>query len=114
MAKERDFQAKLIKEIMTRFPGALAFKVETYIKGFPDLLVLYSKHWAALECKRGARAAHRPNQDYWVAFLNKMSFAAFISPENKEEVLHDLQRSFKTRRTARIPRRKQVPLAQLQ
>ena len=113
MAKERDFQAKLIKEIMTRFPGALAFKVETYIQGFPDLLVLYGKHWAALECKRGARAAHRPNQDYWVAFLNKMSFAAFISPENKEEVLHDLQRSFKTRRTARIPRSKQVPLAQL-
>ena len=59
MAKERDFQAKLIKEIMTRFPGALAFKVETYIQGFPDLLVLYGKHWAALECKKIGRASCR-------------------------------------------------------
>ena len=106
MSKESDFQRKLIKEIMTRFPGALAFKVETYIQGFPDLLVLYGRHWAALECKRSTKASHRPNQDYWVKLLNTMSFARFISPENKEEVFNDLQRSFKTRRVSRISRRK--------
>ena len=105
MAKERDFQAKLIKEIMTRFPGALAFKVETYIQGFPDLLVLYGKHWAALECKRGARAAHRPNQDYYVDLMNDMSYAAFIYPENKEEVLSELQSALQPGRRSRISRR---------
>lgn len=93
---ERDFQAKLIKEIKKNFPGCVILKNDSgYIQGFPDLLVLYKNRWACLEVKKSAKASHRPNQDYWVDKLSKMSFAKFIWPENKKEVLDDMGRSFK-------------------
>lgn len=95
--KENQFQAKLIKEIKERFPGCIVMKNDSgYIQGFPDLTILYGKHWAALECKRRADANRQPNQSYYVDKLNTMSYAQFISPENKEEVLNGLQRSFET------------------
>lgn len=93
--KESQFQNGLIKEIMEeRLPGSLAFKAETYIQGFPDLIVLYGKHWAILECKREKDAAKQKNQDYYVDKFNKMSFSRFVCPENKEEVLDELQHAF--------------------
>lgn len=105
---ESKFQAKLIKELEDRFPGCIVMKTDAnYIQGFPDLLILYQDRWAALEGKRSENASHRPNQDYYVDLLNQMSFASFIFPENKEEVLNDLERSFGTgsRRNSRISRR---------
>ena len=71
---------------------------------FPDLLVLYESTWAALEGKKSAAASHRPNQDYYVREMNDMSFAAFIYPENKEEILNAMERSFEAHRAARLPR----------
>lgn len=96
MAKlERDFQSKLIKEIKERFPGCVVMKNDpNYIQGIPDLTVLYRDKWAALETKRSKGATHRPNQDYYVDKLDKMSFSRFICPENKEEVLGELQSTF--------------------
>jgi hypothetical protein len=95
---EREFQRGLIKELKERFPGCIATKVETYLQGFPDLLVLYKKNWALLECKRSEDATRQPNQDYYVELADKMSFARFIYPENKEEVLNELQRAFEPER----------------
>lgn len=93
---ESKFQAGLIKEIKRNFPGCVVLKNDaTYIQGFPDLLVLYRDRWAALEVKKSASASHRPNQDHWVNKLNNMSFAKFIFPENKKEVLNDMEQSFK-------------------
>ena len=93
---ESRFQAMLIKEIKKLLPNAMVFKMDpTYIQGTPDLLVLYKKKWAMLECKKGADSAHRPNQDYYIRLLNAMSFARFICPENKKEVLDDMVRSLK-------------------
>ena len=66
-----------------------------YIQGIPDLLILYQGKWAALECKKSERAAKRPNQEYYVHHLDVMSFARFIYPENKEEVLNELQQAFR-------------------
>lgn len=93
---ESEFQSKLIKEIKKRFPGSIVTKTDPkQIQGFPDLLVLWKNKWALLECKKSAKASHRPNQDTYVEMLNKMSFSSFIFPENKEEVLNALERSFK-------------------
>lgn len=97
---ESVFQSKLIKEIEERFPGSIATKVESYIQGFPDVLVLYEDKWAMLECKRNRNATHQPNQDDYVEKLDGMSFSRFIYPENKEEVLNDLQQAFGARREA--------------
>ena len=93
---ERDFQSSLIKRLKDLFPGCLVVKLDAnYIQGIPDLLILYNKHWAMLECKKSSSASHRPNQDYYISLLNEMSFASFISPENCEEVLHELQQTLR-------------------
>ena len=92
---EKDFQRNLIKKLKAMFPNCVVLKTDPdYIQGFPDLIILYNDKWAALECKRSKTASHRPNQDYYVENLNGMSFAAFICPENEEEVLYGLQQAF--------------------
>ena len=92
---ERDFQSGLIKEIKKRFNGCLVMKTDpTYIQGLPDLLILFKDKWASLEVKRSLNASKRPNQEYYVDLMNKMSFSRFICPENKEEILNELQQAF--------------------
>ena len=98
---ESKFQSKLIKELEELYPGSMVFKTD-FLPGFPDLLILYKKRWAALECKKGAKSSRQPNQPYYVDLLNDMSFAAFICPENKQEVLDGLQNSLTPRRATRI------------
>ncbi|MBQ8134802.1 MAG: hypothetical protein IJ192_10425 [Clostridia bacterium] len=94
---ESKFQAELIKDLKNLFPGCIITKNDcNYIQGFPDLTILYKDKWAVLECKKEENAKRRPNQDYYVGILNQMSFSRFIYPENKEEVLHELQQTFGT------------------
>ena len=95
---ENRFKTELIKDIKKLFPGSIVVHLDpTEIQGIPDLLILYKDRWAALEGKRSEKASHRPNQDYYVDIMNKMSFAAFVYPENKEEVLDELQQAFSSR-----------------
>ena len=102
---ESKFQHDLIIELKEKFPECIVMKNDpNYIQGIPDLIILFGKKWAALECKKDASAPYRPNQPYYVAKMNEMSFAAFIYPENKEEVLYDLERAFGTRRGTRSVR----------
>lgn len=99
MKKESDFQKSLKAEIEARLPGAIVTKLDAnQIQGIPDLLILYKDRWASLECKKSEKATHRPNQEYYVELMNKMSFSAFIFPENKEEVLNELQRALESGR----------------
>lgn len=92
---ERGFQDDLIDDLKSMFPGCMIMKLDSsYIQGIPDLLILYEDKWAVLECKKNASAKKQPNQTYYVNKMNRMSFAAFIYPENKEEVLYELQRAF--------------------
>ena len=94
--KESDYQHDLIDKIKNRFPDAFVLKNDpSYIQGIPDLTVLWKDKWAALETKRSSKATHRPNQDYYVDKMNAMSFSSFIFPENEEEVLNEMEQSFK-------------------
>lgn len=102
---ENSFKTNLVNELEEMFPGCIVVHLDpNEIQGIPDLLVLYGKKWAALEGKKSKDAPQRPNQGYYVRLMNRMSFAAFIYPENKEEVLHELQQTFCPRRSTRISR----------
>ena len=101
--RENDYQSALIKRIKERFPGCFVLKNDTdYLQGVPDLLVLFRTRWAMLEVKASARSPFRPNQEYYLEQLDRLSFAAVIYPENEEEVLNDLQQAFQSRRRARL------------
>lgn len=92
---ERDFQASLIKEIKSRFQDCIVMKNDSaYIQGIPDLLILYKNKWASLEVKKSGKANKQPNQEYYVNRMNDMSFSRFIYPENKDEVLDELNQTF--------------------
>jgi hypothetical protein len=92
---ESAYQAKLIRKLKKTFPGCVVLKNDSgYQQGILDLTLLWERCWAMLEVKASPNAAHRPNQDYYVEQLGRMSFAAFIYPENEEEVLSALQEAF--------------------
>jgi len=93
---ESKFQSNLIKELKEIFHGCLVIKLDSgYIQGIPDLLILFNHKWATLECKQSRDSHKQPNQEYYIGVMNEMSFARFIEPGNKEEVLYDLQQTFK-------------------
>jgi hypothetical protein len=101
--RENRYQAELIAELGARFPGCVVLKNDSdYLQGIPDLLILYKDRWAMLEVKSSPNADHQPNQVWYVRQLNQMSFAAFIYPENEEEVLDDLQQALRPRRSTRF------------
>ena len=98
MAKlESKFQKELIDEVKERYPGCVALKNDSsYIQGFPDWTILYEDKWAVLEVKKERGAHKQPNQEYYVNKLNEMGgFSRFVFPENKDEVLEDMDTLFK-------------------
>lgn len=97
MAKlESKFQKDLMDEIKKLYPGCVVIKNDSgYIQGFPDWTILYKDKWAVLEAKRDRKAPAQPNQPYYVDKLNRMSYSRFVYPENKDEVLRELERVFK-------------------
>lgn len=104
--KESEFQKNLIYQIKALFPGCIVMKNDpNYIQGIPDLIILYENKWAALECKRSATASHRPNQEYYISLMDDMSFAAFVFPENREEILNELEQALRPRRKTRLSKR---------
>lgn len=103
---ERDYQARLIKEIKYRLPSAVVLKNDSgYQQGIPDLSIFYGDRWAVLEVKRSEHeflTNQVPNQDWFIETLDSMSYAAFIYPENEEQVLRDLQLALQPRRRSRV------------
>lgn len=97
---EAQYQAKLKKKLKEALPDAIIFKVDptaSGIQGFPDLIVLKENKWAALEVKDDEKAAHQPNQDYYISKIRDMgNFASFIFPQNEKEVISELERTFKS------------------
>ena len=101
--KEHVYQLRLIRRLEKEFPGCVVIKNNPdYIQGLPDLLILFQDRWAMLEVKISADAPNQANQPYYVALFDTMSFAAFIYPENEEEVIYELQHTFCDNRSTRV------------
>lgn len=93
--RESKYQNDLINRLYEMFPGCEILKNDSsYRQGIPDLTIFFRDRWAMLEVKTSADADERPNQRHYVEKLDGMSFAAFIYPENEEEVLNGLQLAF--------------------
>lgn len=93
--REGKFQALLVKELKEMFPGCVVQRNDPRdIQGIPDITVFHGPCYAMLEVKESATAPEQPNQRYYVEQFAEMAFAAFIYPENKEEVLNALQHAF--------------------
>lgn len=110
--KETDYQHDLKIKILERFPGSFVLKNDpSFIQGIPDLTVLWKNNWATLEVKKSEadyKKDFTPNQHRYVKQMSKMSFSAFIYPENEEEVLNAMEQSFQrgSRRSTRSVRGK--------
>ena len=103
---ETPFQHKLIQETEELFAGCIVLKNDAnYRQGIPDLIVLFGDRWAALECKSSEKAKKEPNQLYYVEYMNEMSYASFVYPGNKEQVLHELQFALRPQRRPRLSQR---------
>lgn len=99
MSSESKFQAELRKTLDRLFPGCIILKNDPNLQqGIPDLVILWRSKWALLEVKKSIHAPEQPNQRWFVEKANQFSYGAFIYPENAEEVLHDLQQAFRSRR----------------
>lgn len=106
MTDEGKFKADLVEELRELFPEAIITYLDpTHIQGLPDIIILYGDRWATLEAKKSKTASHRPNQDYYVDLMNSMSYSSFIYPENREEIIYELQQSLRPRRKTRLSRR---------
>lgn len=100
---ESQYQTKLLKRLRDMFPGCELIRGDAGLQqGMLDWFILWGPYWASLEIKASALASTQPNQDYYVQKLDDMSFAAYIYPENEEEVLCALEQAFKPPRRTRI------------
>jgi len=107
MAAESKFEKQLISDLLDLYPGAIILKNDSsYLQGIPDRILLWRDRWAAFEVKATRTSVHQPNQDYYVNLMRSMSYASFVYPSNMEKVLHELQKSFRTGWTTRLPFRK--------
>lgn len=102
---ESDYQHHIIKRLETLVGrNGYVFNLDgSNFQGCPDVLVLYKKRWAALECKRSRSSPMQPNQDYYIDDFDRLSFASFIYPENEDEVIHDLQQALRLQGRTRVP-----------
>ena len=92
---ENKFQSNLKKELKEKFPDCIVTKLDSGdIQGIPDLLILHKDKWGTLECKKSSKEHKQPNQEYYVNKMDGMSFSRFIYPENKDEVLGELDKVF--------------------
>lgn len=102
---EGKYKTELTKRILRRFGDAVC---EVIIldsrQGLPDRLIVFEGgFWAFLEAKVSATANIQPNQPYYIERFNRMCFAAFIYPENEEDILNALEEEYQTHRAARLP-----------
>ena len=94
---EADFQKDdLIPALRKVLPDdAVILKNDpNHLQGYPDLTLHYKGAYILLEVKRYKGASEQPNQRYYIEQACKNTYAAFVYPENMEEVIHEVQRTF--------------------
>jgi hypothetical protein len=98
MKKEASFKTELYKEIRDKFPGSEVVPNDpTCLQGFPDATVYFPNgKYVLLEGKRSSNSAKQPNQDYYVNNSPLSGNAMFVYPENKKEVLDELERRYRS------------------
>lgn len=91
---ESKFKRLVINELLSKYPKSYVIRTDPeFSLSYPDLIFLNDNFWAAFEIKRGVNAHKQPNQIYHVNEMNKLCFARFLYPENRMEVMYDLERA---------------------
>ena len=91
MAKESDFQAKVLKWLRSK--GCIAYKMQqnaTTRIATPDVFFVKEGFWGAIECKASAKAKFQPGQKEMVAKLDDWSYAKVAYPGNWKEIQEEL------------------------
>ena len=92
---ESQYQVHVIRRLKNTFPGCTVLKNDSsYQQGIPDWSLFWRDKWGMLEIKAHQDAPIQPNQAYFIEKFNGESFAAFVYPENEEEVFRALQEAF--------------------
>ncbi len=93
---ESKFKKRTERRIRKRLQRVKIYivKSSTEVRSAPDLFILGSGMWAALEFKKHKDADRQPNQEHIIDYLDNMSYATFVYPENVEGVLDDLEELF--------------------
>lgn len=94
---EKTFVKQFRYDLMDRTRGTDLDYIypKTYVRSQPDLVILGpNMTWAALEFKRDKDADRQPMQEWHINRLKKKGYAGFVYPENREEVLDELEELF--------------------
>lgn len=94
---EATFRTKFLKDVKDLSPDIIIeFADPQRRNGIPDVIIFYKKKFARIETKKSKNASKRLHQQYYIDYFNNQGiYAAFLTPENKEEVFNALRRYFK-------------------
>lgn len=96
MAKEADFQSKVLKYLRSK--GCIAYKMQqnaTTRIATPDIMFIKEGFWGAIECKATARSKFQPGQKEMVAKLDDWSWARVAYPNNWSKIKEELDEILK-------------------
>lgn len=93
---EASFRTNFLKKVKDLSPEIfIEFADPHRVNGIPDVIIFYKGKHARLETKRSKDASKRLHQEYYINYFNSQGiYAAFLMPENKEEVFNALRRYF--------------------
>lgn len=93
---ESKFKEKFFEEFKAKVPQTgILYKASFSKRSYPDVVLLGPNgRWAVLEFKRAEKAARRIHQALHIEILSEMGYARFVSPENSEEVIRELEAYF--------------------
>lgn len=93
---ERDFQKTFIAKVKKILPNCIVLKNDSkQLQGIPDWLITDEGIAMFFEIKVSQHATRQPNQEYYIDYINEHNgYARFVYPENMEEILNEIQRTF--------------------